>query len=178
MWEDWIKVGHALVIGRTEALKIAGTNRPVGTTYNAAMGTWLREHDLADLSAQERHSLFRIMENIDAIEQWRNGLPAEQRRKHNHPATYWVWRKAISTPRRAAAVRSMRPKKGYGHAIHWPQHVVRACAMAMRDSRSGDWFQLARVGLEAAIGTDEELLALLSAPKTSPPPINGNNVFA
>jgi ribonuclease Z len=66
-WVDWLAVGRALQIGRTEVLKIAGTNRPVGTTYNRAMGTWLRNNGLADFSAQKRHSLLRIMENLAAI---------------------------------------------------------------------------------------------------------------
>lgn len=42
-WPDWLTVGRALIIGRTEALKAAGTNRPVGTRYNRAMGDWLRK---------------------------------------------------------------------------------------------------------------------------------------
>jgi hypothetical protein len=37
-WADWTAVAQALVIGRMEALEIAGTDRPVGTTYNRVMG--------------------------------------------------------------------------------------------------------------------------------------------
>jgi hypothetical protein len=46
-WQDWLAVGRALAIGRTFALKIAKTNRAVGTTYNRAMGQWLRDNGLA-----------------------------------------------------------------------------------------------------------------------------------
>ena len=51
-WSDWLIVGRALIIGRTEALiigrtealKIAKTNCPVGSRYNSAMGRWLHRY--------------------------------------------------------------------------------------------------------------------------------------
>jgi hypothetical protein len=36
-WDDWLAVGRAITIGRTEAMKAANTNRAVGTRYNRAM---------------------------------------------------------------------------------------------------------------------------------------------
>jgi hypothetical protein len=41
--DDWFVLGQALVIGRTEALKEARTNKPSGRRYNEAIGVWLRE---------------------------------------------------------------------------------------------------------------------------------------
>ena len=120
---------------------------------------------LADLSGQEQHPLFRIMENLDAIEQWRDSLPVDVRRRHNHPSLFWVWRK---TARRSApAVRSTQPRKGYRQAIHWPQDFIRRAALAMGDSSSSDLFVLARVAVEAAIRNESDLLDLL--PDRQPP---------
>jgi hypothetical protein len=46
--EDWIHVGAALVIGRTEAMCDAHVNEPVGHNYNTVFRTclrrWLRNH--------------------------------------------------------------------------------------------------------------------------------------
>ncbi|SHN86396.1 hypothetical protein SAMN05444170_6669 [Bradyrhizobium erythrophlei] len=84
-WNDWLSVARALPVGRTAALKIAGTNQPVGSKYNAAMGAWLQEHGLADIVAQERYRLFLILQNLDAVETWRAGLDEGQRRRLNHP---------------------------------------------------------------------------------------------
>lgn len=42
---------------------------------------------------------------------------------------------------------------------------VQRCAMAMRETGSCDWYKLARVGLEAAIATEAELIAILDPPK-------------
>jgi hypothetical protein len=41
-WADWLDVARAIAIGRTAALKVAGTNCPVGTRYNTAMRNWKR----------------------------------------------------------------------------------------------------------------------------------------
>jgi hypothetical protein len=170
-WEDWVKVGHALVIGRTEALKTANTNRAVGSKYNRAMGQWLREVGL-DLTAQERHSLMRIMANLDAIEQWRGALPAELRRKHNSPSLFWIWRKATrEAPRRERAAGATPPKKTYGAAVHWPQDFIRRAAMAMRESGSRDLFVLARAALERAIRDDGDVAELLASTPRRPTPV-------
>jgi hypothetical protein len=99
-WTDWLMVARALIIGRTEALELANTNRPVGTRYNAAMGRWLRETGLADVSAQERYRLLLVLENLPAIEAWRAGLDDAQRRRLNHPGAVWHgWRRAVAEPR-------------------------------------------------------------------------------
>src|SRR5262245_40340101 len=40
-WGDWIAVGHALVVGRAEAMREAHTNKPEGRLYAAAFARWL-----------------------------------------------------------------------------------------------------------------------------------------
>jgi hypothetical protein len=46
-WDDWLAVGRAIAIGRTEALRIAKTNKPLGSVYNKAMRAWLHDNGLA-----------------------------------------------------------------------------------------------------------------------------------
>jgi hypothetical protein len=71
-WSDWLSVAGALEIGKAAAMATAKTNRMVGSRYNAAMGAWLAENGLVDVSAQERYRLAKIMENLDAIGCWGN----------------------------------------------------------------------------------------------------------
>jgi hypothetical protein len=42
-FDDWLVVGRALLVGRAQALRIAGTSRPFGKRYARAMRQWLDE---------------------------------------------------------------------------------------------------------------------------------------
>jgi hypothetical protein len=54
-FDDWIVVARALAIGRTAALKAAGTNQATGTTYNRCIAAWLGDNGLAGINSQERY---------------------------------------------------------------------------------------------------------------------------
>jgi hypothetical protein len=65
-----------------------------------------------------------ILENLPAIERWRDGLEETQRRRLNHPNAIWAhWRRAtkteIAAPTRRHVVKGLAAK-GHGKAIHWP----------------------------------------------------------
>jgi hypothetical protein len=49
------------------------------------MGHWLRTNGLGNITAQERYRTQLVIENINAIDAWRNGLDDAQRRRLNHP---------------------------------------------------------------------------------------------
>jgi hypothetical protein len=164
-WTDWLDVARALAIGRTEALKAAGTNSPVGTRYNTAMGAWLRENGLGDVVAQERYRLFLILQNLDAVETWRAGLDEAKRRRLNHPNAIWAhWRRATkvetSVPTHRHVVKGAKVR-GSGHAIHWPGDAIRRAASAIREVYSTDFYVMARRALEAAIRNESDLIELL-----------------
>jgi hypothetical protein len=167
-WTDWLDVARALAIGRTVALKVAGTNQPVGTRYNTAMGVWLRENGLADIVAQERYRLFLILQNLAEIEAWRAGLSDAQRRRLNHPNAVWShWRKHKTDDDRGAPEARNRVKAAtashkHGKPVYFSQDVVRRAAMALRECGSNDIFKLARVMLEAAIRNEHDLVDLLN----------------
>src|SRR5258707_12370380 len=89
-WNDWLAVGHALLIGRAACMQIAKANKPVGSRYNAAMGNWLRENGLDGITNQERYRALLCLENLEAIEVWHASLDDAQRRRLNHPGAIWA----------------------------------------------------------------------------------------
>jgi hypothetical protein len=164
-WSDWLDVARALAIGRTVALQAAGTNSPVGTRYNTAMGTWLRENGLGDVVAQERYRLLLILQNLDAVETWRAGLDDAKRRRLNHPNAIWAhWQRSLKTeiarPRRREVLKGAKAK-GNRHAIHWNGDAIRRAACAIREVYSTDFYVMARRALEAAVRNEDDLLELL-----------------
>jgi hypothetical protein len=167
-WDDWLAVGRALVVGRTEALKSAGTNRPVGTRYNRAMSEWLILNGL-DISTSERYNILQIIEHFPSIEAWRNGLTAEQQRRYNSPScvlNYWKRAtKAATAPRHMAEARRATRKAANGRPVFWSQDALRRAVDAMRESRSTDWLILAKRALEAAVRDQEDVAALIDEPR-------------
>jgi hypothetical protein len=150
-WPSWVAVGKALLIGRATAMRLANANKPVGTKYNRAMANWLRKHDLAEITAQERYRAILCIENLTAIEEWRAGLTDAQRRQLNHPGAVWhKWRASVKasapTPVREP-VRTSNGSAHHGAAIRWPQDYLRRAANAVREARSNDTIVIARVAL-------------------------------
>jgi hypothetical protein len=168
-WNDWLAVGNALIIGRAAALRASKANRPVGARYNLAMGEWLRDNGLADISAQERYRVIMIVDNIDAISKWRDGLDDAVRRQFNHPNAVWhAWRRATApSPQHRAITRHVREREG--KPVYWLQDAMKRAHRAMLDSRSSNLLILACVALEATIRTEDDLLALLETPKARAP---------
>jgi hypothetical protein len=121
-WADWITVGRALIIGRAVSLRTAETNKPLGSRYNAAMGKWLREHDLDGITNQERYRALLVLENLPAISAWRDGLDEAKRMRLNHPNAVWqAWRRdtSVETQLRQRVVKTAAATpRGYGCAVH------------------------------------------------------------
>ena len=79
-YNDWVKVGEALQVGREWAMNQAQTNKPEGKAYNMAFSEWLQHYKLDD-----RSRLFRVMDALPQIEEWRRTLTLTERLKLNHP---------------------------------------------------------------------------------------------
>jgi hypothetical protein len=88
-WEQWKVVGKALVVGRDHALKVAKTDKPNGKRYSEAFHSWLQIHCFDAIEKADRHKLLSIMEDLDRIEKWRDGLTDAHRAAWNHPSTVW-----------------------------------------------------------------------------------------
>ncbi|MEH2547136.1 hypothetical protein V1283_003781 [Bradyrhizobium sp. AZCC 2262] len=171
LWQDWMQVGHALQVGRTEALKAAGTNVPFGKVYTRFMAEWLRANQFDDIGQQVRYRLLQCMENIAAIEKWRSTLDEQRLRRFNHPDSVWShWRQstAIKANRKPVA----RPPycngtANVGRSIYFSQGMVRRAAIAIGENWSNDTFRLAAVALHAAIRNEQDLLEFFPP---DPPP--------
>jgi hypothetical protein len=172
-WNDWLLVGEALAIGKAAALRAANTNRPGGSRYNKIMGKWLRDNGLADITPAERYRILLILENCVAIETWRASLDDVKRRKLNHPGAIWAhWSRASGmgksgggamAPKANGGGMGMAPRRPYAgnRPICFDQEAVRRAGLAMKESRSSDWFKLAGIALHAAIRDRGDVLALL-----------------
>jgi hypothetical protein len=131
----------------------------------------VEEHGLAGVAAQERYRLLLILQNIEAIEVWRAGLDEGQRRRWNHPNAVWArWRRSKTDVEavRHDVVKPAMPSHPNDKPIHWPQDAVRIAHLAMLDSRSHDLLVLARLALEAAIRSENDLVELLDDAKPRP----------
>jgi hypothetical protein len=84
-WSDWLAVGEAMQVGREWAMHQAGVNRPEGKGYNMAFGEWLAKYKLDDMDKGDRSRLFSVMDNLPAIEEWRQRLTLTEKLALNHP---------------------------------------------------------------------------------------------
>jgi hypothetical protein len=176
-WQDWLVVGQALVVGRAEVMQEASTNRPFGLRYSRLMKKWLTQNGLNDINDQERYRVILCLENLSAIEKWRNDLPWAQRVRLNNAKAVWGrWKKSTTQPKpenRASrdagsdieSLEAEMPKERYvgRRQIHWDQDAIQRAAAAIRSSYSTDFIVMARRALEAAVRDETDLMALLPA---------------
>jgi hypothetical protein len=91
LWNDWLAVGEAFVIGRNEAKRAGNTDQPRGSRYNKAFGQFLADFGLKTiaLDGAARKRLFDLMKHREKVEAWRQKLPDDERLAFNHPTTVW-----------------------------------------------------------------------------------------
>lgn len=98
-YNDWLKVGEALTVGREWAMNQAQTNKPEGKAYNMAFGEWMERYKLGDMDKGDRSRLFEVMVALPQIEEWRRTLTMTERLKLNHPnAVLRKWKVAWEVP--------------------------------------------------------------------------------
>jgi hypothetical protein len=99
-WADWVAVGKAHVIGHTEAMREAGVNKPNGHRFDKAFSAWRKRFGFDSLDKGDRSRLFKLMDNLAAIEAWRATLTTTERLKLNHPnSVLRKWQAATSVAR-------------------------------------------------------------------------------
>jgi hypothetical protein len=97
-WTDWLQVGEALQVGREWAMHQAGVNKPEGKGYNTAFSEWLTKYKLDDMDKGDRSRLFSVMDNLPAIDEWRQTLTLTQKLALNHPQAVLRKWKAFMKP--------------------------------------------------------------------------------
>jgi hypothetical protein len=102
MWGEWMTIGEGLLAGRQWAMRQAGTNKPEGKGFVMNFSEWLKRFKVDDMDKSDRAKLLQLMEERPAVEEWRAGLPDQDRMRLNNPTI--VWRKWT------AATRVKKPK--------------------------------------------------------------------
>ena len=141
-----------------------------GSTTNVA-NQWLVDHGFADVCAQERSRIVKIIENLPAVSAWRETLPPEaKQRKLNHPSLWFRFRASVERrpmPRRYPP--NPGPRLNSAHVgshrqVYWSQdHIQRAARAVSESYRGGDVYVIARLALEAAIRSEADLFALIDS---------------
>jgi hypothetical protein len=143
-WPDWLAVARSIEIGRASALKVAVSNKPVGTRYNKAMGAWLRGNGLSGITAQERYRLLLILDNLPEIERWHDNLPPEKMRRLNHPNAIWAcWKASQRKTSHTLHVASVSATNGGERPVCFTQDMIRRLADALLTNRTPDLYKKA-----------------------------------
>lgn len=103
-WEKWIAIGRAIEAGKTAIMRFLNTNQSKGRIWSETFGQWLRENEFDEIDKGVRSRLQTCLDNLPAIEAWRQTLGLTLRLQLNHPNA--VLRR-FQTSRQA-------PKKGNG----------------------------------------------------------------
>jgi hypothetical protein len=86
-WNDWLLVGEALLLGRSECMRTAHTNKPEGRRYNEEFSDWLKANKFDGIDKSTRSRLFECLAHRAQIEAWLVTLATNDRlKKLNHPA--------------------------------------------------------------------------------------------
>jgi hypothetical protein len=99
-WEKWVAIGRALEAGRTAIMRLLGTNQPKGRAWSETFGAWLRENDFDQIDKGVRSRLQTCLDNLPAIEAWRQTLGLTLRLQLNHPnAVLRRWQATRAEPK-------------------------------------------------------------------------------
>ena len=85
-WRDWMYIAEGLEIGRSKALRLAGTNNIQHPAYRRAFREWMKPRTWAsELDGPTRNHLFWCLDHRNDIEAWRETLAQNERARLNHP---------------------------------------------------------------------------------------------
>jgi hypothetical protein len=172
LFADYVLVGDALVVGRSECLKLSGSNSLQTPAYRKCLRQWLDANGFGSMDGGARDDAMWLSERKAEVTRWRDGLSEAARRNCNHPNTVRVHFERGTEPQRRGpkakpprfAERDKRPEAAKkDHCGPRPQRpegdLIRRVATAMRSSGKSDWYQLATVAIEAL--SVEDLYSLL-----------------
>lgn len=149
-WDSWRLIGIALRIGRDQAMSEAKARSPHGKKYTKLMTAFLRKHGFDDIVQPARYRALLCIDNLEAIEAFRDGLTEPERLRLNHPdSVFWAWKRAQNEGKPARKYsRPERPTTVYCRR-NFDQDCIRRVAAALRLGWSTDTYKLALVALDA-----------------------------
>jgi hypothetical protein len=87
-WDDWIKIGTFLNIGRNKAMLRAGTNEPIGARYIKAFSEWMTTYAwIGEIDKATRTHAMWCVDHSDDLARLRENMGLTQRLSCNHPTT-------------------------------------------------------------------------------------------
>ena len=87
-WDDWLKIGVFLNIGRNKAMMRAGTNEPIGARYIKSFSEWMAQHGwIGDIDKATRTHAMWCVDHLDELVKLRENMGLTQRLGCNHPTT-------------------------------------------------------------------------------------------
>jgi len=99
-FEKWIAIGRAIEAGKSAIMRFLNTNQSKGRAWSEAMGQWLRENEFDQIDKGVRSRLQTCLDNLPAIEAWRQTLGLTLRLQLNHPnAVLRRWQATRAAPK-------------------------------------------------------------------------------
>jgi hypothetical protein len=87
-WEDWLKIGRFLNLGRNKAMARGGTNEPIGARYIKAFSEWMGSYTwIGDIDKATRTHAMWCVDHLDELARLRENMGLTQRLTANHPTT-------------------------------------------------------------------------------------------
>jgi hypothetical protein len=87
-WEDWLKIGVFLNIGRNKAMVRAGTNEPIGARYIKSFSEWMAGYAwIGEIDKATRTHAMWCVDHGEELAKLRENMGLTQRLAANHPTT-------------------------------------------------------------------------------------------
>lgn len=111
----WTNIIKSVFKGRTDCMRLAHSNKPIGSSYNSLFATWMDINGFGSLSDSERRDCFKCVWPIDYLKDvttWWSALPDSEKRRWNYPQTVFKkWKETQSVTSKPQKKKSVSLKE-------------------------------------------------------------------